>query len=239
MSTFSNLRQRTDRVWFRKSLVVLLAWVGAGVFFTSALGQVGLMPIPTLQGVQVQEEASFDPATQRYTYSYTVSNPAGNTGQIWDIQVDITTQIRGSSATVFNSSGLTIPHLGAGLVPFDQEVADLSPLALPAGTTLVPFGQLVPAGWNGGLMRNGIASFSSSGPTVRILPGQTLPGFALIGPGMPTIRKMKVRPFWTYVVPDLEGIDIKEQIAAAKVEENITFNTFTLGPSPQTPGTFA
>ncbi len=240
MSTFSNLRQGTYRVWFRRSLVILLAWVGADVLFTSALGQVGLMPIPTLQGVQVQEETLFDPATQRYTYSYTVSNPASNTGQIWHLELDVTTNIpRAAGSPAFDSSGLTIPLLGAGLKPFDQELADLQPLALPAGTTVVPFGQRVPTGWNGGLMRAGFASFGSSAPAVRILPGQTLSGFALLGPGMPAIRKMKVRPFWTFVVPDLEGVDIKEQIAAAKVEQSITFHTVTLGPSAHIPGTFA
>src|SRR5207302_4707089 len=134
MSTFSNLCQRTDRMRLIRSLVILLAWVGSGIVSASAFGQVGLMPVPTLQGVQVQAETSFDPVTKRYTYSYTVSNPAGNTGQIWHIEVDVTTQIRGSSATVFDSSGLTIPLLGAGLKPFDQELADLQPLALPAGT---------------------------------------------------------------------------------------------------------
>src|SRR2546427_3532679 len=240
MSTFSNLRQRTDRVWFRKSLAILLAWVGTGVIFTSALGQVGLMPIPTLQGVQVQEETTFDVGTQRYTYRYTVSNQAGNTGQIWDIQVDVTTQIpRVPGSPIFDSTGLIIPKAGGvNLFTFDEVLAKRQPLALPAGTTVVPFGQQVPSGWDGELMRNGFASFSSSGPAVRILPGQTLSGFALLGPGMPTIRKMKVRPFWTFVVPDLEGVDIKEQIAAAKVEQTITFHTFTLGPSAHTPGTF-
>ncbi len=216
----------------------MLAWVGSGILCVSAFGQVGLMPIPTLKGVQVQAETTFDPVAQRYTYNYTVSNPASNTGQIWHIEVDVTTQIRGSSATVFDSSGLTIPYLGAGLVPFDQELADLQPLDLPAGTTIVPFGQQVPTGWNGGLMRNGFAKFSSSGPAVRILPGQTLSGFTLIGPGMPTIRKMEVSPKWTYVVPDVHVTNPVEEAKAAQVQEAITFNTFTLGPSPQTPGTF-
>jgi hypothetical protein len=197
------------------------------------------MPIPTLQGVQVQEETSFDPATQRYKYSYTVSNPASNTGQIWNILVDLTTTIpRSSGSPVFDSSGLTIPKGGVGLKPFDHEVADFSPLALPAGMTVVPFGQQVPPGWNGGLRRDGFAYFSSSGPEVEILPGQTLSGFTLLGPGMPMVRKMKVRPYWTYVVPDVHKTDPQEQIAAAKVEQTITFHTVTLGPSAQTPGSF-
>ncbi|TLY39632.1 MAG: hypothetical protein E6K58_13155 [Nitrospirae bacterium] len=197
------------------------------------------MPIPTLQGVQVQAETTFDPATGRYTYGYTVSNPAGNTGRIWNVLVDMATILpRGFGSIFFDPEGLTIP-LGTNLFPFDRELGSLQPLALPAGTTLVPFGQQVPTGWNGGLRRNGVASFSSSGPEVHILPGQTLSGFALVGPGMPMIRNMEVHPKWTYVVPDVHVTDPEEEEAAGQVEQNITFRTFTLGPSAQTLGTFA
>ncbi len=241
MSIFSNLHCKTSSAWIRYALLSFLAWGGSGICTTSALGQVGLMPVPTLQGVQVQEETTFDVVTQRYTYRYTVSNPAGNTGQIWDIQVDITTTIpRASGSPIFDSSGLIIPKAGGvNLFSFDEVLAKRQPLALPAGTTVVPFGQQVPTGWNGELMRNGFSSFSSSGPAVRILPGQTLSGFSLLGPGMPTIRKMRVRPFWTYVVPDVHVTDPEEEEAAAQVEQRITFHTFTLGPSAHTPGTFA
>jgi len=239
MFIFSKLREQTDCAWLRKGLILILTWVGSSVLSTLAFGQVGLMPIPTLQGVQVQAEATLDPVMQRYTFSYTVSNPAGNTGQIWHLELDVTTQIPRAFTPAFDSSGLTIPRGGIGFEPFDQALADLQPLDLPAGTTVVPFGQRVPAGWNGGLMRAGFASFGSSGPTVRILPGQTLSGFAVIGPGMPTIRKIDVLPFWTYVVPDVHVTDPVEEAAAAQVEEAIIFHTFTLGPSAHTPGTFA
>jgi len=219
--------------------LLLLVWMAAGILAPSAFSQVGLMPIPTLKGVEVQAETTVDPGTLRYTYRYTISNPAGNTGKIWHVEVDVTTTIpRAAGLPVFDSSGLTIP-LGRNLFTFDRELASLQPLALPAGTTIVPFGQQAPPGWNGGLMRNGFASFGSSGPEVEVLPGQTLPGFALLGPGMPTIRKMKVRPMWTYVVPDVHVSDPEEEAAAGQVEQNITVHTFTLGPSAQTPGTLA
>src|SRR5438093_10438893 len=238
MSISSN-RSSTNRAASARTLrlLVLLAWIGAGILAPSAFSQVGLMPIPTLQGVQVQAETTFDPATGRYTYGYTVSNPAGNTGRIWNILVDMTTTLPPGSP-VLDSSGLTIP-LGRNLFSFDREIASLRPLALPAGTTLVPFGQQVPTGWNGGLRRNGVASFSSSGPEVHILPGQTLSGFALVGPAMPMIRNMEVHPKWTYVVPDVHVTDPEEEEAAGQVEQNITFRTFILGPSAQTLGTFA
>src|SRR5256885_3916118 len=239
MSISSNRRRKAGLPRARRVLVLLLllmAWMGAGLLAPSAFSQVGLMPIPTLQGVQVQAETTFDPGTGLYTYRYTVSNPASNTGRIWNILVDMTTTLPPGSS-VLDASGLTIP-LGRNLFSFDREIASLQPLALPAGTTLVPFGQEVPTGWNGGLRRDGTASFSTSGPAVHILPGQTLSGFALISPGMPMIRKMRVRPKWTYVVPDVHVTNPVEEAKAAQVKEAITFNTFTLGPSPQTPGTF-
>src|SRR5438034_4214270 len=217
--------------------LLLLVWMAAGILAPSAFSQVGLMRIPTLQGVQVQAETTFDPGTGRYTYRYTVCNPAGNTGRIWNILVDMTTTLPPGSS-VLDASGLTIP-LGRNLFSFDREIASLRPLALPAGTTLVPFGQQVPTGWNGGLRRDGTASFSTSGPAVHILPGQTLSGFALLGPGMPMIRKMQVHPKWTYVVPDVHVTDDDEEVAASKVKKAIVFHTFTLGPSPHTPGTVA
>src|SRR5213593_871906 len=234
MSTCSNLRRKRTAAGRRIALLMFLAWTGSA-FSSSALGQVGLMPIPTLQGVQVSAETTLDVGTELYTYGYTVSNPASNTGQIWNIQVDVTS----NSSLFFNTSALTIPKGGVGLKPFFQEVADLSPLALPPNLTLVPFGQQVPTGWNGGLMRNGLAYFTSGEPAVRILPGQTLSGFALVSPGMPTIRKIKVNPKWTYVVPEVHVTDDDEEIAAAQVKKAIIFSTFTLGPSGQTPGTFA
>src|SRR5881398_1959590 len=63
--------------------------------------------------------------------------------------------------------------------------------------------------------------------------------FSLASPGMPTIRKIKVNPKWTYVVPEVHVTDDDEEIAAAQVKKAIIFSTFTLGPSGQTPGTFA
>src|SRR5438093_1572368 len=92
MSIFSNRHLITIPARGRNILMILLLdWMSASVLASFAFGQVGLMPIPTLQGVQVQEETTFDPAKQRYIYAYTVNNPTGNTGKIWHLEVDVTT----------------------------------------------------------------------------------------------------------------------------------------------------
>lgn len=213
----------------------LLMGIGSGLVSAAAWGDVGLLPTPTLQGVQVQAEASFDLGTQRYTYTYTINNPATNTGQIWNIRIDVTQPLAG--AQLFDTSGLTIPH-GGNNFPFDAELADMQPLALPAGTTVIPFGQRVPAGWNGGLTVAGLASFSSGSPPVRMQPGQTLTGFELISGGMPTIRKMQIAPFWVFLVDSFETITPEQKSAAKDIERAIIFHIVTLGPSALTPGSF-
>src|SRR5437899_1863821 len=128
MPTFNNLhRKRSLPLAISILVLFLLASIGVGGLAPFAFGQVGLMPIPTLKGVEVQAETTVDPGTLRYTYRYTVSNPAGNTGRIWNILVDMTTKVAPLSASpAFYSSGLTLPKGGVGLKPFDREVADLS-----------------------------------------------------------------------------------------------------------------
>jgi hypothetical protein len=165
-----------------------------------------------------------------------VSNPSSNTGQIWNITIDTTTQIPPDQTPPFDSSGLTIPR-GLNPVTFEELRTRLQPLALPAGTTVVPFGQQVPSGWIGGLGRDGFARFSSL--TDNLLPGQARSGFELIGPGMPTIRKVKIKPLWVHIVEDAETVTLEESIAAGDIERAIILHTFTLGPSAHTPGAFA
>jgi hypothetical protein len=213
----------------------LLALLWGGPAF--ALDQVGLMPIPTLQGVQVQAEASFDLGTQRYTYSYTVSHSGTSTGEIFDLKVEVTAP---PGSSLFDSSGLTIPK-GDNLIPFDDEFARRKPLAkwLPPGTTVVPFGQRTPAGWNGILGRDGFAGFWSPSDTPNILPGASLGGFQLISPGGPTIRKAQVKPPWAHIVEPGAEPSEAARIAAGEIERAIIVHTVTLGPSAHAPGGFA
>ena len=91
------------------ALGLLLIGGGSAILSTSALGQVGDLPVPVLQGVEIQAEAIFDPGTQRYTYTYIVTNPSTNTGEIWHLGLDVKSQI-----IALNSSGLTIPIGAAG-----------------------------------------------------------------------------------------------------------------------------
>ena len=65
------------------AVMFLCTWLGTVLLVSSSFGQVGLMPVPTLQSVQMQAEASFDQNSSIYTYVYTVTNPGANTGRIF------------------------------------------------------------------------------------------------------------------------------------------------------------
>lgn len=217
------------------SLLFLL--VAAWTIIGPALAQadVGLLPTPTLQGVQIQAQASYDPASQRYTFGYTISNPSTNTGEIWDVNLDMTQSSAGFP--FLDTSGLSIPR-GGNFLPFDDELATLQPLATSAGTKVTPFGQRVPAGWNGGLGVDGFASFTTRTGTPRITPGSSLGGFEVISPGLPSIRKVQIVPFWVFLVDNFENVTPEQEAAARGVEQSIIFHTFTLGPFAVAPGTF-
>ena len=85
--TVRSTRACVFRQWVRALFIVAICACPS----LSAQADVGLLPTPTFQGVQTQALVSKDPATQIYRYTYTVSNPSSNTGQIWLIQVNLST----------------------------------------------------------------------------------------------------------------------------------------------------
>src|SRR5712691_1390205 len=215
----------------KRTLRVLLIG-GSTILSTSVAGQVGDLAVPVLRRVQVPARASFDPDSQRYTYTYTVTNPSANTGEIWHLGLDVRTQ-----TPVLGSSGLTIPIGAAGFKTFDQELADVQPLDPSAGSVVIPFGQRAPAGWAGGLRRDGFASFFSNARANRIRPGAGLGGFEIISGGVPTIRNMEVEPYWIFV--SARDATPEQEQTAIDTEKAIIFNILTLAPSAPMPGSYA
>lgn len=204
---------------------------------------VGLIPTPVLKDVQVSAYAVFD-SINGYTYNYAVSNSARSTGEIRNIRIDVTATQSGNGMAG-NAFGLTIP-LGSRRFDFSfllsrlQELnATLSTPGFFQAATIVPFGQDVPAGWNGGLGMGGFASFSTMGATPGILPGASLAGFQLRSFGVPTVRKVRLIPFWMHVVDDHEAVTPADMAAAGQVEQSIVFETVTLGASGVSYGSFA
>ena len=184
--------------------------------------QVGRLPVPILKNVQVQAQAAYDPTTGLYTYSYTITNPSTNTGEIWDIEIDITKPPGNSYPS---SYGLTIPF-GVRTRTFDEVLA-IGRDAVP----MVPVGMLLPKGWEGDLGDRGVAGFTSFNEIggTKILPGETRSGFNLISYGLPTIRQIELEPWWIYV-EDEDPTD-EEDRRAREIEDSLPFKTKTLGPS--------
>jgi len=67
----------------------------------------GRIPVPIFTEAGVQAGITYNSTTGLYTYGYTITNPAANTGEIWNIDIDIRLP-RGGKA--LSSEGLVIPH---------------------------------------------------------------------------------------------------------------------------------
>jgi hypothetical protein len=203
---------------------------------------VGLMPTPVLNNAQISSDVSFDQGSGKYSYAYTVTNSAGNNAEIWDFTIDVSFAAENRMRN--QTSGLTIP-LGSNQVDFSVVLAKLVSLnttrTIPTrlqAWTIVPFGQVVPPGWSGGLGLDSLAHFASI-DAPNIVPGNSLGGFQLISYGVPTIRNVQIMPLWMHIVDDHDAVTDADRVEAGKIEQNIIFNTVSLGPSGVGYGTFA
>lgn len=204
---------------------------------------VGLIPTPILTNARITAVAVFDQVAGTYTYSYTVANPASNTGEIWDIKIDVSAD--GSTNGMANQmGGLTIQRLLRRVdfaTELSKRVATNNRLSEPwplQPQTIVPFGQNVPPGWLGGLGIDSVASFTS-GNAPNIVPGTSLGGFQLISYGVPTIRNVQLIPLWMHIVDDHDAVSQADMLAAGQIERDIIFHTVTLGPAGVSYGSFA
>ncbi len=220
--------------------IVLLGFLA----FVADTHAVGLLPTPVITDAHVDADASFGSGFGRYIYSYTVSNSAKSSGEIWRFRLDVSFD-QSTNGMSFNGFGFTIPQ-GSSLVDFNTLLFQLLSVNNAVSTstpfqlqTIVPFGQGVPPGWNGGLGLDGYASFSSGDFTPNILPGASLGGFQLTSFGVPTIRKVQLIPFWMHIVEDHDAVTDADLAAAGQIDQDIIFGTVTLGPSGVGRGSFA
>ncbi len=199
---------------------------------------VGLMPTPVLDNASISANASFDRGSGLYTYAYTATNPAGNTGEIWDFTIDVSGTVERSWQTY----GLTI-QVGPGEIPFGEALSMLSSVnstkEIPLPLQVIPFGQRVPSGWTGGLGMDSVAHFASGDGTPNIIPGTSLGGFQLLSYHAPTIRNAEIMPLWMHIVDNHDNVTDAEKAAAAQIEQDIILKTVTLGPSETTIGSHA
>ena len=182
----------------------------------------GRISVPVFTEAGVKAEVIYDSATGLclYTYAYTITNPATNTGDIWDIDIDIS-QPRGGE--ILSSDGLTMPR-GSKIRTFDQ-VLSIRRNPKP----MVPVGIHMPSEWCGGLGARGVAGISSGIESSNILPGETKGGFELISRGLPAIRDIEIEPWWIF---SKEGsISDEDEDIARGTTESLKFITKTIGPT--------
>src|SRR5580765_8478959 len=216
-----------------KAGIVLLGFVALAA---NAHAQVGLMPVPVFRNAAIRAEASFERETGRYVCAYTAVNPAGNTGELWMFKIDVYADAA-TTGMVSTASGLILP-LGQSRVPFGDMLSRLAKLNAKVSNptrlrteTVVPFGQEVPPGWNGGLARDCTAVFAKGEKGQSIPPSASLGGFRLISFGVPTVRDVEIMPWWVHIVPDHDKVTGAEMQAAGRVEQDIVVRSATLGPS--------
>jgi hypothetical protein len=212
-------------------------FLGAFMLATN-IEAVGLMPTPVLKNATISANALFDQGSGLYTYAYTITNPVGNTGEIWDFTIDVSGAPEGSWQTY----GLTI-QVGSGEIPFSEALSMLSSTnsmrEIPLPLQVIPFGQKVPAGWTGGLGIDSVAHFASGDGTPNIVPGTSHGGFQLLSYHAPTIRNAEIMPLWMHIVDNHDNVTDADRLAAAQIEQDIIFKTVTLAPSEATLGSFA
>jgi len=220
-----------------------IALLGAVVLAANAYA-VGLIPTPVFKSAKISAEVTLDPGTGRYMYAYMVSNAAGNTGEIYQFKIDVSAD-QATNGMVSKTSGLTLP-LGSNRIAFSYMLSRFVKLNAAVSTptrlrteTIVPFGQAVPPGWNGGLGMDSFAYFSSGDETRTISPGSSLGGFQLTSFGVPTIRNTQIVPLWMHVVKDHDAVTEADMKAAGQIERDIIFHTVTLGASGVSYGSFA
>jgi hypothetical protein len=231
-----------DIMRFLAAAALALLMAGSVARTARAIEQVGLDPVPDMSsGVGVDASMTLDALTGRYTYSYTITNPATNTGKIWYMLLGVR---QPPDSQVYDASGLTILQMWNGSIverPFESSLGNIG-RGVPPGWSVVPFGLTTTnPGWHGALM-GGSAKFKTFEYHNFIPPGQTLGGFDLISPGVPALRNMVLVPNWDYISDD-SGLTVEEieaeAEAASRVRDEIDVSTLVLGPSGVRLGSFA
>ncbi len=184
--------------------------------------------IPELKAVGISSQVVFDGNAKVYKYKYMITNPATNTGEIEDAQLDISTPLNGielSPAGLIIQKGLT--RKGKILtISFTEAINEISSLMKRKP---IPVGGQPPVGWSADITVNGTFSWGVDAKKDQIKPGQTVDGFVMESRGLPSIRNMSVRPDWILTV---EGYVSEEDLEKSKnIENQITFYGKTVGPT--------
>ena len=200
-----------------------------GIFILASIGLIcdydavyGIEP-PILLNVKARATVKLDPANGIYTYSYAISNPATNTGQIWSIEIDMLKPQNGSDV---GREGIEHEPGSARII----EPVAAEELA-KEGKALVPVGLYSPKNWGGGPSVLGTFGWGSDDVPYRIHPGQSLSGFRMISRGLPGIRTMTIYPRMPFELLARDDDPPEEQARKDALIEEVAFKGKTVGPT--------
>ncbi len=182
--------------------------------------EITLLPgeaLPILEHVEFKATVTLA-ASGIYTYAYSLTNPATNTGEIWTINIDITAPSGGQD-------------VGAeGVVSGPRYTRHSSALVLSEiGRPLIPVGLFSPPEWISGLSIGGTAGWGGSDAPFLIHPGKSLAGFQLTSRGLPGIRSAQIKPEFKQTPVDEATEENTERLRAIK--KAIVVTQKTIGPT--------
>ncbi len=183
--------------------------------------------LPVLKDVGVRATVNYDKKEGLYSYTYSMANPASNTGKIFDIEIDIS---KPENSVDLSSEGLIITlgtdRFGKILTrSYDDELAMNKTLMKKE---IVPIGINPPEGWGAGVAVVGTAHWGGNKFESLIMPGQSHNGYKIFSYGIPALRDITIHPHWLLMAGDVSDEDVE---MAERIEKEIAFYTKTIGPT--------
>ena len=183
--------------------------------------------VSALKIVQINSQVAHDDHAKVYKYQYKIANSATNTGEIEDVQMDISLPPSGmdmSADGLIIQKGLT--RKGKMLTASFKEAVDEMGALLKKRP--IPVGGQAPTGWSADLTVMGTFSWGVDTKKVQIKPGQTASGFIVVSRGLPAIRDVSVRPEWVLTTDNVSDEDIEK---TKTVETEISYYGKAIGPT--------
>jgi hypothetical protein len=183
------------------------------IFGTSAHAYEGPSP---LKNVKVDLSITTNSLNGLYSYSYSVSNPSMNDGEVGTINISI----RRDPIT-----DVELPATGLNQCPhFSIQAAKLN----LAKTPMVPVGSIAPKGWSCDYMPQGTFTFGANDNSDTIKPGKSLGPFVLTSYAPPGIREILVEPVIDYQAFPSEWEGDSARLLA--LHDKVNWSGKTIGP---------
>lgn len=201
-------------------------FLAAVLALCSAISAVAAPPaVPVISGSQISATASGN-SLEQYTYTYSVTNPSTNTGEIRDIRLDITHQL---------DDEFSIPNV------LPEIRTAVEPVLIQRGLKVLPVELQAPSGWRtNNFTVDGQAVWGKAKRGPQLTPGQSLGGFVLKSQFFPpALRQVVLVPAiasWN-LYPDADDPEEVQREREALIA-SLDLKTYTLGPAAVFAGTF-